>query len=45
MNSSYPSDVSLDQFNKIKPMLESIRKKTRPRTVNLYAIFCGVLLS
>ena len=43
MSHSYPSDVSREQFNKIKPILESVRKKTRPRSVDLYDIFCGVL--
>ena len=43
MNHSYPCDISREQFNKIKPMLESVRKKTRPRRVDLYDIFCEVL--
>lgn len=43
MNHAYPSDVSREQFNKIKSILESVRKKTRPRSVDLYDIFCGVL--
>lgn len=43
LSHSYPSDVSREQFSKIKPILESIRKKTRPRIVELYDIFCGVL--
>ncbi len=43
MSRSYPSDVSREQFSKIKPMLESVRKQTRPRVVDLYDIFCGVL--
>jgi transposase len=43
MTHSYPSDISREQFNKIKPMLESIRKQTRPRVVDLYHVFCGVL--
>ena len=43
MTHFYPSDVSREQFIKIKPMLESVRKKTRPRKVNLYDIFCGIL--
>ena len=43
MTRSYPSDVSREQFIKIKPMLESVRKKTRPRKIDLYDIFCGVL--
>ena len=40
---SYPSDISREQFENIKLLLESVRKKTRPRTVDLYDIFCGVL--
>jgi transposase len=40
---SYPSDISVDKFEIIKGDLESIRKKTRPREVDLYNIFCGVL--
>ncbi|MGL5627281.1 MAG: IS5/IS1182 family transposase, partial [Candidatus Rhabdochlamydia sp.] len=31
MSHSYPSDVSHEQFNKIRPILESVCKKTRPR--------------
>lgn len=40
---SYPSDISRDQFAGILPILESCRKKTKPRTVDLYHVFCGVL--
>lgn len=43
MRKSYPSDVSREQFEKIKPLLEGARKKTRPREVDLYDVFCGVL--
>jgi transposase len=43
MSQSYPSDITYKQFNKIKPILESVRKKTRPRIIDLYDIFCGVL--
>ena len=39
----YPSDISREQFEKIKPILESARKRTKPRTVDLYDVFCGVL--
>jgi transposase len=39
----YPSDVSREQFERILPLLESARKKTKPRTVDLYDVFCGVL--
>lgn len=43
MGHSYPSDITREQFEKIKPTLESARKKTRPRKIDLYDIFCGVL--
>lgn len=42
-NSTYPSDISREQFDKILPLLESFRKVTKPRTVDLYDIFCGIL--
>jgi transposase len=40
---SYPSDISREQFSKIQPLLLSARKQTRPRTLDLYEIFCAVL--
>jgi len=43
MSHSYPSDISREQFNKIKSILESARKKTRPRRIDLYDVFCGIL--
>jgi len=39
----YPSDISRDQFETIRPLLESARKITKPRTVDLYDAFCGLL--
>lgn len=39
----YISDISRKQFETIRADLESARKKTRPREVDLYEIFCGVL--
>lgn len=43
MTHSYPSDITREQFNKIRPLLESARKKTRPRKVDLYDVFCAIL--
>ena len=43
MRKSYPSDISREQFEIIRPLLESARKKTAPRTVELYEVFCAVL--
>ncbi len=39
----YPSDISREQFEKIRPLLERARKRTKPTTVDLYEVFCGVL--
>ncbi len=39
----YPSDVSREQFEQIRPLLESARKKTKPRSIDLYDVFCGTL--
>lgn len=43
MRKSYPSDISKEAFEEIRPVLESVRKQTRPRTVDLYEVLCGVL--
>ncbi len=39
----YGSDVSREQFERVRPLLESVRRRTKPRTVDLYEVFCGVL--
>jgi len=39
----YPSDISREQFRQILPLLEQARRKTKPRTVGLYEVFCAVL--
>ncbi len=41
--SVYPSDISRDQFEKIRHILESCKKRTSPRIVDLYSVFCGIL--
>lgn len=43
MSKRYPSDISKEAFEEIRPLLESVRKQTKPRTVDLYEVFCGVL--
>lgn len=43
MAHSYPSDISREQFALVAPFLESARRRTKPRTVDLYDVFCGVL--
>jgi len=43
MRKPYPSDVTREQFEIIRPSLEEARKATRPRKVDLYDVFCAVL--
>ena len=43
MRKSYPSDISREAFEEIRPLLERVRKQTKPRTVDLYEVFCGAL--
>lgn len=43
MRKIYPSDLRRDQFEEIRPLLQSVRKRTKPATVDLYEVFCGVL--
>ena len=43
MRKTYPSDITREQFQTILPLLESLRKKTRPRTLDLYDVFNGLL--
>lgn len=39
----FASDVSREEFERIKPMLEAARRRTRPRKHDLYDVFCAVL--
>ena len=39
----YPSDIRREQFGQLLPLLERARRKTEPRTVELYEVFCAVL--
>jgi hypothetical protein len=35
MSHPYPSDISREQFTLVLPILESARRRTKPRTVDL----------
>ena len=39
----YASDISREKFEEILPLLQSVRKRTKPTTVDLYEVFCAVL--
>lgn len=43
MKKGYPSDISREQFEEIRRILEGARKRTKPREIDLYEWFCGVL--
>ena len=40
---SYPSDISREQFEVIRPLLESARKRTKPRKLDLFEVFNALL--
>lgn len=39
----YSSDISRQQFEPIRELLEGARQKRRPRQVDLYDVFCAIL--
>ena len=39
----YPSDISREQFEVIRAMLESAKHRTAPRKKDLYDVFCAIL--
>lgn len=43
MRKAYPSDVTREQFEKIREDLEKAKKKTHPGKYDIYDIFCAVL--
>ena len=43
MRKKYASDISREKFAEIEPLLRSVRRRTKPTTVDLYEVFCAVL--
>jgi transposase len=43
MRQAYDSDITREQFEQISGDLESAKKRTSPRRVDLYDIFCAIL--
>ena len=43
MRTAYPSDITREQFEVIRDIIESSKKKTHPPDYELYDIFCVVL--
>lgn len=40
---AFASDISREEFEQVRPMLEAARRRTRPRKHDLYDVFCAVL--
>ena len=43
MRTTYPSDITREQFSLIDFELLTVTKSTRPRKVDLYDVFCAIL--
>ncbi|WP_425382380.1 IS5 family transposase [Spiroplasma endosymbiont of Melieria omissa] len=43
MHKNYPSHVTKEQFENIKSILKNSKKKTKPRSLDLYEVFCAIL--
>ena len=43
MRKNYASDITPEKFEEIRPLLQSVRRRTKPTTVDLYEVFCAVL--
>lgn len=43
MREPYDSDITREQYSLISEMLESAKKRTRPRKVDLYEVLCAIL--
>ncbi|MGS0740248.1 IS5 family transposase [Glaciimonas sp. GG7] len=43
MRKKYPSDISREMFEQIAPLLMSARKRTKPRKIDVYDVFCAIL--
>jgi len=40
---TYPSDISREQFERVRADLEGFKRRTKPREVDLYDVFCALL--
>jgi transposase len=43
MRATYPSDITREEFEVIRYLLESATKATHPREIDIYDVFCAVL--
>jgi len=40
---NYPSDITREQYALIQEELEYTKRKTKPREIDLYSVFCAIL--
>lgn len=43
MRKKYASAISREKFEEIQPLLQSVRRRTKPTKVDVYEVFCAVL--
>jgi transposase len=43
LRAEYPTDISREQFEPVREMLETARRRTRPRKHDLYDVLCALL--
>lgn len=42
-NHNYSSDITREQYEIVREELEYTKRKTKPRDIDLYSVFCAVL--
>jgi transposase len=40
---NYPSDITREQFEIIRSDLENAKKRTKPREIDVYSVYCAIL--
>ena len=40
---NYPSDITREQFEAIREDSEGAKKRTKPREIDLYSVFCAIM--
>lgn len=43
MRKAYYTDIPREKFEKVRHLFEDAKKRTRPREVDLYDIFCAII--
>ena len=38
----YPSDITPEQYEEIRPLLEDFKGDTKPRKISLYEVLCAI---